>query len=241
MSGGTSSGSPVENVLTNLLRRAIADGPSKAARAFVDCTSATSCSFYRFYLLTGISIPEPFEVFDGITLMPLPESTSELPPHLPYLRTEADQWQRISVADLLGKTLVRVEYDVQPIFHRPAQCYTFQSGPERHFRIKLKYRGVATELPTETWQRLRIPIDRWAKAMAEDNPIDQIIDLGISLECLYVPDSQGEVSFRFALHGAWHLGKEKAERQALGPESATLPTPTMMRGVFSSRGLPWLQ
>ena len=190
---------------------------------------------------------------------------------------------------------MRVEYDVQPIFHRPAQCYTFQSGPERHFRIKLKYRGVAnpdlnalcqalavigrcnvqsvmtwtslldyeifdlsglwgigaggyssetpvqgldqsvqlsasqlgtirtlysglTELPTETWQRLRIPIDRWAKAMAEDNPIDQIIDLGISLECLYVPDSQGEVSFRFALHGAWHLGKEKAERQALRKE-----------------------
>ena len=292
VSGGMSSGSPVEDILANLLRRAVVDGPSKAARAFVDCTSASSCSVYRFFLLTGISIPEPFEVFDGIMLIPLPASASELPPHLPHIPTDTDRTRPISVADVLGKTMVRVEYNVQPIFHRPAEGYTLQSGPDQHFRITLKYReapdpdlnslcqalavvgrcnvqsvmtwtslldyeifdlsglwGIGasgyssqppahglngsvqlstsqlgtirtlytglTQLTTETWQRLRIPIDRWAKAMAEDNPIDQIIDLGISLECLYVPDSQGEVSFKFALHGAWHLGKGKAERQAL--------------------------
>ena len=31
-----------------------------------------------------------------------------------------------------------VEYEVSPIFHRPAQYYTLQSGPLDHFKIKLK-------------------------------------------------------------------------------------------------------
>ena len=192
----------------------------------------------------------------------------------------------------MGRTLVRVEYEVSPIFHRPAETYTFRSGPRQHFSIKLKgqeipdpdlnklrqalsvvarcrvqsvmnwpslldyevfdlgnvwgigcggygatilesglgetvqltashmeaiktlYVGL-TQLPTETWQKLRIPIDRWAKSMAEEDPIDQIIDLGIALESLYVPDSQSEVSYRLAIHAAWHLGKNKVERRKL--------------------------
>ena len=294
-SGGLSSGSPVEDVLQNLLRRAMVDGPSDAAQAFVDCTANPSCNFYSFFLLTGVRIPTPVEVFDGITLMPLPESASELPSHLPFVRTEPDRFHAIGLNDLLGKTLVRVEYEVSPIFHRPAESYTLESGPDQHFSVKLKgqeipnpdlnvlcqalavagrcsvesvmtwtslvdyeifdlsttwgiggsgysstvprsglhgsvqlsplqidsittlYRGL-TEVPTETWNKLRIPIDRWAKSMAETNPIDQIIDLGIALESLYVPDSQGEVNLRFALHAAWHLGKNKTERQELRDE-----------------------
>ncbi len=293
--GGLSSGSPVEDVLRNLLRRALVDGPSRAAQAFLDCTTNSSCNFYQFFLLTGVRIPAPVEVFDGIRLMPLPESTSELPPHLPFLSAEPDSFRVISLKDLLGKTLVRVEFEVSPIFHRPAESYTFESGPEQHFSVKLKgqeipnpnlnalcqalavagrcnvesamswnsqldyeifdlssvwgiggdsygstmprsglhasvqlsppqmdtittlYRGL-TEVPTETWNKLRIPIDRWAKSMAEDNSIDQIIDLGIALESLYVPDSQGEVNMRFALHAAWHLGNSKTERQELREE-----------------------
>ena len=291
-SGGQNSGSPVEDVLQNLLRRAIVDGPSDAAQAFVDCTTNSSCNFYKFFLLTGVNIPTPVEVFDGITLMPLPESASELPPHLPFVRTEPNRFNDIVLNDFLSKTLVRVEYEVSPIFHRPAESYTFESGPDQHFSVKLKgqeipnpnlnalcqalavvgrcsvepvmnwtslldyeifdlssmwgiggsgwsstmprsglhdsvqlsppqidsittlYRGL-TEVRTETWDKLRITIDRWSKSMSETNPIDQIIDLGIALESLYVPDSQGEVNLRFALHAAWHLGKNKTERQEL--------------------------
>ena len=33
-----------------------------------------------------------------------------------------------------------------------------------------------------------------------------------------LPDSQSEVSLRFALHAAWHLGKNKTERQKLREE-----------------------
>ena len=294
-SGGLTSGSPVEDVLQNLLRRAIVDGPADAAQAFVDCTTSSSCHFYRFFLLTGVSIPTPVEVFDGITLMPLPKLASELPPHLPFVHTEPDRFGAIGLNDLLGKTLVRVEYEVSPIFRRPAESYTLESGPDQHFSVTLKgqeipnpnlnalcqvlavvgrcsvesvmawtslldyeifdlssmwgiggsgysstmprsglhdsvqlsppqidsittlYRGL-TEVPTETWNKLLIPIGRWAKSMAEENPIDQIIDLGIALESLYVPDSQSEVNLRFALHAAWHLGKNKTERQEFRKE-----------------------
>ena len=293
--GGLVSGSPIGYVARNLLRRTIVDGPAKAAQAFADCATCYSCNFYRFFLITGVSIPAPIEVFDGMTLIPLPDSESELPPHLPFIRNEPDSFHSISLNDLLGKTVVRVAFEVSPIFHRPAESYTFESGPDQHFSVKLKgqempnpnlnalcqalafagrcsvesimtwdslldyeifdlssiwgigasgfsstmprsglhhsvqlsppqidgittlYRGL-TEVPTETWNRLRIPIDRWAKSMAADNPIDQIIDLGIALESLYVPDSQGEVNLRFALHAAWHLGKNKTERQELREE-----------------------
>ena len=295
ISGGLSTGSPVENVTQNLLRIAIADGPTKAAQAFASCTINASCSFYRFFLITGVSITAALEVFEGITLIPLPETVSALPPHVPFLPNESNRSIPIMLEDLLGRTLVRVEYEVSPIFHRPSETYTIRSGPDQHFSIKVKgqeipdpnlntlcqalslvarcrvqpamnwssmldyeifdlsslwgigcggysatipesglgetlqlttsqletiktlYRGL-TQLQTETWEKLRISIDRWAKSMAEDNPLDQIVDLGIALESLYVPDSQGEVNLRLPLHAAWHLGQNKTERQELREE-----------------------
>ena len=289
---GMSDGSPIEDVLRNLLIRAIVDGLGEAAQAFADCTTSSSCNFHQFFLLTGVSISEPVRIFDGITLIPLPESESQLPPYLPDISSEPIRARSISIKDLMAKTLLRVEYEVSPIFHRPAETYTLQSGPGEHFTIKLKgeeipdpnldvlcqalsvagrcsvksvmswtslldyeifdlsrhmgigasgytlfnpgrsfdesvplssrqletiktlYKGL-TQVQTGTWTKLRIPIDRWAKSMAEEDPNDQIIDLGIALESLYVPESQSEVSFRFALHAAWHLGKDKTQRQEL--------------------------
>ena len=295
-SGGMSGGSAVEDVVVNLLRRTIVDGPKIAARAFADCTMNTSCSFFQFFPLSGVHVESPMKIFEGVTLIPMPETTSKLPPHLPLFLSLSDRNHNINYDDLLRKTLVRVEYEVSPIFCRPAESYTFDFGPEKHFEIKLKgagaedcnldvlcqalalagrcsvrsvmtwtslldyeifdfstiwgisasgysaahplpnrddpsiqlnrrqleaintlYRGLAQ--PSERyWEWLRIPIDRWMKSMLESDPIDQIIDLGIALESLYVPDSRGEVNFRFALHAAWHLGKSKAERGKLREE-----------------------
>ena len=46
--------------------------------------------------------------------------------------------------------------------------------------------------------------------------IDKIIDLGIAFEALYVPDGgSGEIRFRLAVRAAWHLGKDKEDRNKL--------------------------
>ena len=293
--GGLGGGSPVEDVVRNLVRRTLVDGPAVAAQAFADCITSSSCSFYKFFLLSGIRIDASTEVFDGITLIPLPKLVSELPPHLPSILNVLEDYSRISVQHLLEKTLVRVEYEVSPIFHQPAESYTIESGPEKHFGIKMKgteaqdfdlnvlcqalglagscsvrsamtwtslldyeifdlspswgiggsgysvtipvlrldqsgrltqtqFETVKTlywelvQLPSKTQGKLRIPIDRWMKSMEQNNPIDQIIDLGIALESLYVPNAQSEVSLRFALHAAWHLGQDRAERTKLREE-----------------------
>ena len=65
-------------------------------------------------------------------------------------------------------------------------------------------------------EKLRIPIDRWVKSKTDKDPVDKIIDLGIAFEALYVPDSgRGEIRFKLAVRAAWHLGKDKDDRNKL--------------------------
>ena len=291
--GGIVNGSPIGDVVENLLKRAIVDGPRAAAQAFVECTTRTCFSFYEFFLLSGVEIEAPIQLFDGVELIPLPDSISELPSHLPRVSDLPDRDHLVSTQDLLKKTIVRVEYEASPIFHRPEESYTFDPHPRRHFQIKpqgedaqqfeltiLRYAlalagrcnvrlvmtwksfldyeifdlginqefgagGYAVYSPpprhddlsvrlnrcqlndittlykrlaqhlNEPRSNLRIPIERLMTSLTENDPIDKIIDLGIAFESLYVPDSQGEVNMRFALHAAWHLGKSKAERMEL--------------------------
>ena len=75
-------------------------------------------------------------------------------------------------------------------------------------------------LDSNVFAKLQIPIDRWIKSKAEDNPVDKVIDLGIAFESLYLSgiDSKTELRFRFSLHAAWHLGENKEQRRALMKE-----------------------
>ena len=61
--------------------------------------------------------------------------------------------------------------------------------------------------------RLGIAIHRWMKSKTREAPIDQIIDLGIAFEALYVPDGRsGEVTFKLRVRAAWYLGKDTGDR-----------------------------
>lgn len=65
-------------------------------------------------------------------------------------------------------------------------------------------------------ETLRVPIDRWIKSKTPERDIDKMIDLGIALEALYVPDSgEGEIRFKLAVRAAWYLGKDKEDRDDL--------------------------
>ena len=65
-------------------------------------------------------------------------------------------------------------------------------------------------------KKLQIPIDRWIKSKAEDNPVDKMIDLGIAFEALYLPkDNIDQLAFQFRLRASWHLGEDKTDREKL--------------------------
>ena len=75
---------------------------------------------------------------------------------------------------------------------------------------------------TEILEQLRVPIDRLMKSMSQVDPVDQMIDVGIALECLYLQAATQELRYRFALHGAWHQGTTKLERLSLFDEFRTI-------------------
>ena len=64
-------------------------------------------------------------------------------------------------------------------------------------------------------QKLMLAIRRWFRSKNRTSLPDQLIELRIALEALYLDnDVQGELSFRLATHVAWHLGKNPQERLA---------------------------
>ena len=138
--GGSVDGSPMEDILANVLRKAIVDGPAAAAQAFAKCATGTFCTYYNYRVLTGIRISQEVDFFQGIKLIPLPNSVDSLPAHIPPLLGHRPGGPRVE--DLLSKTLLRVELKVSPIFHMPSQVYTFEDGPDKHFQISVNSEEV---------------------------------------------------------------------------------------------------
>ena len=62
---------------------------------------------------------------------------------------------------------------------------------------------------------MQITIDRWVKSKESGREVDKIIDLGISLEALYVPEGGGDTTYKLAIRAARHLGKDKKDREDL--------------------------
>lgn len=67
---------------------------------------------------------------------------------------------------------------------------------------------------------LRVAIDRFSNAMDRISPEDSVIDLSICLEALLLSglgneEDRGNLSYRFALHGARLLGRDLDERKQL--------------------------
>ncbi len=70
-------------------------------------------------------------------------------------------------------------------------------------------------LSRETAARLNVTIDRWVRSYEDMVLVDKFIDLGIALDSLYLDGIRDELRFRLALHAAWHLGTNVAERERL--------------------------
>ena len=302
--GSRPNSAPVDVIVRNLLRRAILDGEQAAARAFFESVSEPSCSIADYRALAGVQVDEEVEVFDGIWLVPLPDSPDELPPYLPEDLFSVFGRRPGQVVDgrPWPRTLLRIEYSVSPIFHKPADTHTFDSAPDSHFIVAMKSKEVrdfdlawflhalslscgdpvrvaarwaaflepfeifdlasligptstawwvqgdyqtgssrlsksAVEdlkklylnilrLDSNTKTNLQVPITRWAKSLGLGDATDQMIDLGIAFEALYLGNSRDELSFRFALRASWYLGQNGADRQRLFP---------IFRNIYSNR------
>ena len=58
-------------------------------------------------------------------------------------------------------------------------------------------------------------VRRWIKSKSAGSSFaDQLIDLRIALEALYLDNNEGELRFRLASHGAWHISDGTEERKA---------------------------
>ena len=119
--GGIFSGFPLDHLLEQLLKVAIVRGEQHAAQAFYKCVDGSHASFQEIGLLNGVRVEQELQVSKGIDLVPLPKSTSDLPPYFSHMG-------HLSATDLLGRTLIFVDHYISPIFLNPLRMRDLQSG-----------------------------------------------------------------------------------------------------------------
>ena len=80
-------------------------------------------------------------------------------------------------------------------------------------------RTTILALAAATTANNRIATERWVSSKGPRLLVDKFIDLRIALEALYLKDIgdnyRGEMRFRLAIYGAWHLGSDSAERKRI--------------------------
>ena len=114
MGGGSPNGYPLDFLLKQLLKIAIAFGEVRATSDFDRCTENTSGSFEYRAILEGIKVENEITLFEGMQIVPLPDSTSELRRYLPL-----DFDLHVRLQDFLGKALLVINTSVSPIFCKP--------------------------------------------------------------------------------------------------------------------------
>ena len=138
-------GAPIDFVLRNLLRRAIADGEAATAQAFAECVTVSSCSFCQFYALAGFQVDGETKVFDGMWFIPLSNTPDQLPAYLPrgdmhsiFIRRPGE----IVSGRPWARTLLRCDYDVSPIFSKPSNASSEEPDPNAVFDISMRDENV---------------------------------------------------------------------------------------------------
>ena len=135
-----SGGAPIDLVLRNLVRRAIVDGEATSAQAFAECVNASSCSFSEFLALPGFQVGRETEVFKGMRLIPLSDAPDQLPAYLPrgdmysiFVRRPGE----VATGLPWVRTLLRVDYDVSPIFVKASKANSHELAPDPFFDVSM--------------------------------------------------------------------------------------------------------
>ena len=127
---------PLDNFLEQLLRIAIVHKIEKAVSDFERCAEETQGSFQVMALLQGIKLEQEIQASEGIRLVPLTNSPSELPYNVPDLSNPAYGMPKNFYSE---KILLIVDCSILPIFHKPVPD-AFRSllqGDTGPFRVKV--------------------------------------------------------------------------------------------------------
>lgn len=73
------------------------------------------------------------------------------------------------------------------------------------------YKGIQ-QFDAQQQATVRISLDRWNRSLRENRLDDQVIDLAIALECLYLNGIDRELGYRLGLRVAYLLGESEQER-----------------------------
>lgn len=83
-----------------------------------------------------------------------------------------------------------------------------------------------TKLPEDQQRRMRIVLDRLIEANRAVDPVDRVIDLGISLETLFSDEGdRHEIGFRLAVRAARFLGRSQDAREKIFRQAKALYDP----------------
>ena len=108
----------------------------------------------------------------------------------------------------LGAGMVRIPSTYEPARHINPKEISQHQVTEAHSILKKLLENSNRK------DGLDLAIHRWMKSKQHTNHSDQMIELRIALESLYLWRSgSGESSFRLATRGAWHLGANYQERR----------------------------
>ena len=132
-------GEHLNQLLEQLLKIAIFRGIESAVSDLERCTQEIYGSFQAIILLTGITLEAEIQVFNGFRLIPLSNSTGDLPRCWGGLPNPN--------RDFFRKTLLVIDYSVFPIFHNPFLSATTEDKwedkwdmQEDRFRFEVKNR-----------------------------------------------------------------------------------------------------
>ena len=190
--GGVNGGFPLENLLAQLLNIAIVRGIEGAVSAFDRCTEDMPGSYQYTALLEGIKLKTEIQVFEGIRLMPLPSSTSEIRGYLPNLYT----FNR-SELSVLGKTLLIIDFLVSPVFHKPPTTDQEYSEQQEHKRLKVSGGEFPNFNTSDFYEKFC-----QALSLACNSPVQISLEWGFLAE-----DQLFNLSFGISNGGCtWHLG-----------------------------------
>ena len=108
------------------------------------------------------------------------------------------------------------------IMHGSGMSFASVQQPERRANISSGSIHEVTRVYEQlmriddtTFKRLAIPIDRLILSMSRKSQTDQIIDLGIALESLFLPDQLPELKYRLRTRAARHLGANLSDRKEI--------------------------